>query len=342
MLLTTIFTYFRPSWNGKIFLLNELVCVSLFVLESRYKEIINTLEEEESLHCMNSDRMTSSLGKVFALLHILCVLASPPRAIRVINLVDIHVPSMKIDPIFDTRSILISYEESLRWQSKLMDYYISLQDDSLKNIEQDKTVGTLLLLQHKSVYTRGSSSTPESGPFRRLLNDGTHLEYEVIDVERGGQVTYHGPGQLVVYPIIDLNYFGRDINIYLRSLEESILKTFQSYGVQAYTIPGLTGVWYDDVKLAAIGIKISRWVTQHGLSVNVNPDMNYFDNIVPCGIKDKQAGKLIDYTKVNVETVAEQYCHSFNEVFNTYIEEQLTGIDGIKFLQNIPRIGSNR
>lgn len=236
------------------------------------------------------------------------------NSIRVVNLItDSTIPYVK-------------YEIGLKWQTNLLKSYINQQSENY-NL---KTVGTLLLLQHSSTYSLGSSSDEStSGPFNLLPKDS----YEVLKVERGGQTTYHGPGQLVVYPIFDLSYFKKDINFYLRSLEEIIIEALSKYDINGYIIPGLTGVWVENVKIAAIGIKLSRWITMHGLSINVNPDMIFFDNIVPCGIIDRKPGSLKSFRPdISIDVLANDIIESFCKVFQLEIAEYLHGISAEDFL----------
>ena len=157
---------------------------------------------------------------------------------------------------------------------------------------------TLLLLEHPHVYTRGRLSKPE----HLLL---THVELakrgvSVVETDRGGQVTYHGPGQLVGYPIIDLRNWGGPLK-YVRTLEQVIIQTLADLGVEAGLVPGLTGVWVGESKVAAIGVKISGGVAYHGFSLNVNPDLSYYDHIVPCGITDREVTSLEELLACQVE-----------------------------------------
>lgn len=147
------------------------------------------------------------------------------------------------------------------------------------------------------------------------------LEYETHVVERAGQATYHGPGQLVLYPILDLNYWSKDINWYLRTLEDVAICALDCYCIRGERRreEGHTGVWVGDSKVAALGIKISRWVTMHGMSLNVCPDMHYFENIVPCGISDKAVGSIVTLGSgqhVGVEECAERVLGIFADKFS--------------------------
>jgi lipoyl(octanoyl) transferase len=145
----------------------------------------------------------------------------------------------------------------------------------------------LLLLQHPPVYTLGTGS---SLAFLRF--DPQHPPSPLYRIERGGEVTYHCPGQLVGYPILNLHRYQTDLHWYLRQLEEVILQLLASYGLAAERLEGLTGVWVEGYKVAAIGIKVSRWITMHGFALNVCPDLTGFAQIVPCGIGDRPVGSL--------------------------------------------------
>ena len=157
--------------------------------------------------------------------------------------------------------------------------------------QQLPTNNYLLFVEHPHVYTLGKSGKPE-----HLLLDEAGLqqaEASYYKINRGGDITYHGPGQLVAYPLLDLENFFTDIHKYLRLLEEAVILTLADWGIKAGRIPGLTGVWLDHEvqenprKICAMGVKSSRWVTMHGLALNVNANLAYFGNIIPCGIDDK-------------------------------------------------------
>ncbi|MEO7215817.1 lipoyl(octanoyl) transferase LipB [Mucilaginibacter sp.] len=152
------------------------------------------------------------------------------------------------------------------------------------------TPNYLVFCEHPHVYTLGKSGKAE----HLLLDEAGLKEKNAVyyPINRGGDITYHGPGQLVCYPILDLDNFFTDIHLYLRTLEEAVILTLAHYGLTAGRYPGYTGVWFDGDndkarKICAMGVRCSRWVTMHGLALNVNPDLNYFKNIVPCGIDDK-------------------------------------------------------
>ncbi len=148
----------------------------------------------------------------------------------------------------------------------------------------------LFLLEHPNTYTLGKTAHKEN-----LKGSEDYLKennISVYDIDRGGDITYHGPGQIVGYPIIDLNNWFKDTHKYLRALEEVIIKTCNEYDLNCERNPKHTGVWLGDRKIAAIGIKVSRWITMHGFAFNVNTDLNLFNGIIPCGIQDKSVTSL--------------------------------------------------
>ena len=159
-----------------------------------------------------------------------------------------------------------------------------LQRRLAQQVSEGKQPNALLLLEHPSVYTKGRLSRPDHlllSP-EELADKGIY----VYETDRGGQITYHGPGQLVAYPVVDLRQWGGPLK-YVRTLERIIIDTLGDFQIQAGVLEGLTGVWIGDSKVAAIGVKISRGVAYHGLSINVNTDLSYYDHIVPCGIDDR-------------------------------------------------------
>ncbi|MBK1988137.1 lipoyl(octanoyl) transferase LipB [Sphaerospermopsis aphanizomenoides BCCUSP55] len=175
---------------------------------------------------------------------------------------------------------LMPYLDSLQWQRSLL----------IERIHNPNLEDVLILLEHPPVYTLGQGANLEFLKF-----DLDKSEYDVHRVERGGEVTYHCPGQLVGYPILNLQRYRQDLHWYLRQLEEVLIRVLAHYGLQGERVPGFTGVWLEGYKVAAIGIKVSRWVTMHGFSLNVCPDMTGFERIVPCGIADKAVGSLANW-----------------------------------------------
>jgi lipoyl(octanoyl) transferase len=170
----------------------------------------------------------------------------------------------------------------------------------------------LILLEHFPVYTLGQGADPQ---FLRF--DPATSPYELHRVERGGEVTYHAPGQLVGYPILNLMRHRRDLSWYLRQLEEVIIRVLAEYGLRGERVSGLTGVWLEDYKVAAIGIKVSRWITMHGFALNVCPEMQGFDRIVPCGLAHQPVGCLTQWLpNLTVDAVAQVVAPVFAEVFN--------------------------
>lgn len=218
---------------------------------------------------------------------------------------------------------LVDYQAGWDYQEKLFAEIIDLKvaNRNLEPENQHITPNYLLFCQHPHVYTLGKSGKID----HLLLNENQLAEKEATfyKINRGGDITYHGPGQLVGYPIIDLDNFFMDIHRYMRFLEESIIRTLAEYGIEAGRIDGLTGVWLDPIeqrnprKICAMGVKSSRWVTMHGFALNVNTDLNYFQNIVPCGIDDKAVTSMaLELNKmVDIQEVAEKVKKHFGELF---------------------------
>lgn len=193
---------------------------------------------------------------------------------------------------------LIDYQEAWDYQTELFDKTVSLKIENRKMPADDQkpTPNYLIFCSHPHVYTLG-----KSGDQSNLLLDKEGLEKHhasFYKINRGGDITYHGPGQIVGYPILDLDNFFTDIHKYLRLLEEAVIMTLADYEIKAGRIEGLTGVWIDEEnpvkarKICALGVKSSRWVTMHGFAFNVLTDLNYFRNIIPCGIDDKAVTSL--------------------------------------------------
>ncbi|MEM8672564.1 MAG: lipoyl(octanoyl) transferase LipB [Cyanobacteria bacterium P01_G01_bin.67] len=175
----------------------------------------------------------------------------------------------------------------------------------------------LLLLEHPEVYTLGTGSTLDFLKF-----DPQVEQFEIHRIERGGEVTYHCPGQLVGYPILNLRYYQQDLHWYLRQLEAVIINAIANYGLKAYRIPDLTGVWLEGKKIAAIGIKVRRWITMHGFAVNVCPDLSGFERIIPCGIADRAVGSLREFVpNITVNQVRVDVAQAFAETFKVELIE---------------------
>ncbi len=234
----------------------------------------------------------------------------------------------------------IPYQKAENWQKALLSNQIDLQAQISNEI-----VGHMLLLQHDNVYTLGTATDEnsflKSSSIETTSTTTSALDYDIFEIERGGQATYHGPGQIVMYPIIDLNKFQKDINIYLRGLEDITIQTLFDYNIPGKRRDGLTGVWVNNQKLCAIGIKLRRWVTMHGIALNVNPDMRYFDNIIPCGITDPtlSVGCMTTcrpdlHNKIEVHEVADKLRDNFAKHYNLQVEE-LKGSDALEYLHNV-------
>ncbi len=195
---------------------------------------------------------------------------------------------------------------------------------------------TFFMLQHPHTYTLGKVADKSN-----LLSSEEQLKdarVSVYEIDRGGDITYHGPGQIVGYPIISLSGWKEDTHLYLRSLEEIIIQTLSSYGIESGRNPKYTGVWIGDRKIAAIGIKVSRWITMHGFAFNINTDLSFFNGIIPCGIKEKEVTSLQKELgrEIDIEEVKNILLEKFTEVFgyssysvnekDKYLKNVLTGI----------------
>lgn len=204
---------------------------------------------------------------------------------------------------------LMDYQAAWDKQEQVFADTIAIKTNNRNHPEEEEMTPNLLaFVEHPHVYTLGKSGKPEN-----LLLDEEGLREKnasYYKINRGGDITYHGPGQIVGYPILDLDNFFTDIHLYLRTLEEAIILTLKDYGIEAGRYSGYTGVWLDADnqkarKICAMGVRCSRWVTMHGFAFNVNADLDYFKNIVPCGIDDKdvtsmhrELGEKVDIQKV--------------------------------------------
>jgi lipoyl(octanoyl) transferase len=202
---------------------------------------------------------------------------------------------------------IVNYNQAWEYQRSLVAERVN--DASLNDI--------LILLEHSPVYTLGTGSTLD------FLNfDPQAGEFELHRIERGGEVTYHCPGQLVGYPILNLRHYQQDLHWYLRQLEAVIINTVANYGLSAYRVPDFTGVWLEGRKIAAIGIKVRRWITMHGFAINVCPDMSGFKRIVPCGIADKPVGSLQEFVPdLTVDQIRIDVAQAFASVFQIELVE---------------------
>jgi len=190
---------------------------------------------------------------------------------------------------------LMDYKEAWDYQETLFRATIDRKIEQRNGIETEPTQNYLLFVEHPHVYTLGKSGSLA----HLLLNEEKLTENNATfyQINRGGDITYHGPGQLVAYPILDLDHFFTDIHKYLRLLEEAVIQVLAHYGLKGERVDGMTGVWLDSEKptarkICAMGVKSSRWVTMHGIGFNINSDLSYFNHIVPCGIEDKSVTSL--------------------------------------------------
>jgi lipoyl(octanoyl) transferase len=197
----------------------------------------------------------------------------------------------------------------------------AIQAELVSALRDGDAADTLVLLEHPHVFTMGKAATPD-----HLLWDEAERarrEVDVISSDRGGEATYHGPGQLVGYPILDLAHFGLTIPQYLEKLECSLIDYLQELGINSQPgEPGLTGVWSEGMKLAAIGIKLNRSIVSHGFALNLTTDLSYFDGIIPCGHADKRPTSVESITGEQIETAvaARAYATHFSRVFGAVLE----------------------
>ena len=213
------------------------------------------------------------------------------------------------------------YKETWDYQESLFEEIVAQKTNNKANGTNLPTTNYFLFVEHPHVYTLG-----KSGHIENLLIDEEGLKNKgatFYKINRGGDITYHGPGQIVGYPILDLENFFTDIHKYLRSLEEVIIRTLSDYGLKGERSEGETGVWLDvgtpfARKICAMGVRCSRWVTMHGFALNVNTDLGYFDNIIPCGIRGKAVTSLnVELAKDKLDTpeVKQRILTHFKEIF---------------------------
>ena len=226
---------------------------------------------------------------------------------------------------------ILPYQQAWDYQEGLLQKNLAIKSRQLEGngeetnsveVEMKSTSNYLLFVEHPPVYTLGKSGKSENV----LLDEGERKErgIEFFHTNRGGDITFHGPGQIVGYPIIDLENFFTDIGRYLRSLEEVIILTLREYGIEAGRSKGETGVWLDpdrvgfERKICAMGVRCSRWITMHGFALNVNTDLSYFGGIVPCGIQNKQVTSIAKElgSEVAMEEVKRKLVRNFGIVFD--------------------------
>ena len=218
---------------------------------------------------------------------------------------------------------LMDYKEAWDYQQNLFDEIVEIKKQNRKNNTDIKTPNYFLFVEHPHVYTLG-----KSGDQSNLLIDKSQLKNKKASfykINRGGDITYHGPGQIVGYPILDLENFFTDIHKYLRFLEESVIITLDNFGIQAERNDGKTGVWLDvntpfPKKICAMGVRASRWVTMHGFALNVNVELDYFNNIIPCGLSDNIVTSMnneLNKSVINIDEVKVVLKNSFSRTFDS-------------------------
>ncbi|MEN9699821.1 MAG: hypothetical protein RLZZ301_1019 [Bacteroidota bacterium] len=226
-----------------------------------------------------------------------------------------------VNQVFVQKLGLIDYKEAWDLQESLLKKAVDLKIENRQLNRNELPTNTLLFCQHPHVYTLGKSGKQD----HLLLDDAglDDVDAQFYKINRGGDITYHGPGQLVMYPIFDLEQFFTDIHKYMRFLEEAVILTLAEFGIEADRYEGLTGVWIAPNtvaarKICAMGVKCSRWITMHGIALNVQPDLAYFGNIVPCGIDDKAVTSMQQELgrSIDIDTVSEVLLQKMAEVFH--------------------------
>ena len=215
-------------------------------------------------------------------------------------------------------------QDCLVWDLGRCEYLASLelQRNVVQKRKRHEVPDCLLLVEHPHTITLG-----RGGKVEHLLAAASELERRSVtycETDRGGDITYHGPGQMVAYPILDLKGLRRDIGWYLRSLEQCIIETLLDFGIQSKRVAGATGVWVGDEKIAAIGVRTSQWVTSHGIALNVSTDLDYFDLIVPCGLRSRgvtSLSKLLGSRAPGLHAVKSRFSHHFGRIFGRSTRE---------------------
>ena len=216
---------------------------------------------------------------------------------------------------------LLDYQKAVEYQTKIFNKIIDQKLKNRKSVNKEITQNHLIFVEHPNVYTLG-----KSGDINNLLLSKEDLEKKEIqffNTNRGGDITCHGPGQIVCYPILDLDNFFSDIHKYLRYLEEVVIQTLNEFGIKSERSPDETGVWIEPKqisarKICAMGVKASRWVTMHGFALNVDNDLSYFENIIPCGISNKSVTSITNEIENQVDKydVKEKIIKNFENIFS--------------------------
>lgn len=224
---------------------------------------------------------------------------------------------------------LVDYKQAWDFQEEVFSKTVNLKlqnrKNELANLPQTTTENHLIFCEHPHVYTLGKSGSLDN----LLLTEEQLKQHQATfyKINRGGDITYHGPGQLVAYPILDLDHFFTDIHKYLRLLEEAVVKTIAEYGIIGDRLAGYTGVWVEPEnekkarKICAMGVRCSRWVTMHGIGFNVNSDLSYFNHIIPCGIKEKQVTSIENEIgrKVDMDELKQKLKNHLQSIFEMEI-----------------------
>ena len=224
---------------------------------------------------------------------------------------------------------LLDYQKAVEYQTTIFNKIIDQKLKNRKSVNKEITQNHLIFVEHPNVYTLG-----KSGDINNLLLSKEDLEKKEIqffNTNRGGDITCHGPGQIVCYPILDLDNFFSDIHKYLRFLEEVVIQTLNEFGIKSERSPDETGVWIEPKqisarKICAMGVKASRWVTMHGFALNVDNDLSYFENIIPCGISNKSVTSITNEiaNQVDKSDVKEKIIKNFENIFSAKL---ITGIN---------------
>ena len=224
-------------------------------------------------------------------------------------LINIYSEDLNIENIISKFNSKVINYVNIGKQSYMSAWKLQKQFHQL--IKDNKIPSIVLFLEHENVYTLGKNADKNY-----LLN--TFLDIDVIETDRGGEITYHGPGQLVGYPIINLNKYNKSITWFIRSLEKIIINTLREFDIVSNRKEDFPGVWVDDEKICAMGVRIAQWVTMHGFALNVNPDMKYFDGMIPCGILDYGVTSMTNNSdkSVNLEDVMDILSFESNKIFN--------------------------
>lgn len=225
---------------------------------------------------------------------------------------------------------LVDYQQAWDYQTQLFNQILEVKKENRDRPaqEQQPTPNYLLFCEHPHVFTLGKSGEEKNLLINR--EDLATIGAAYYHINRGGDITYHGPGQIVVYPIFDLENFFTDIHQYMRLLEESVIQTLKELGIESDRIKGLTGVWLGEGdqarKICALGVKSSRWVTMHGLAFNVNTNLSYFDYIVPCGIDDKAVTSVANELGglADIASIKNQLLRKLESLFELQLTQHVT------------------